>query len=218
LLGQIYSYIKSVSAPFEIAEYLRSAKSPKLNLGCGQNIIAGWLNVDIQAMPRATKLDIARSWPFNQNTFDAILCEHSIEHVSKGAGIELLASSFHVLRPGAYLRVITPDLEWIASKAANSSSGPDDEYLAFLSGLLNKSIKSWHDAINVTFYEYGHKYIWSTGELCKVLEHAGFVDLVVGRAAEWKQDIFEGVEGHLKIAGPKLGPLEAFSIEARKPA
>jgi predicted SAM-dependent methyltransferase len=212
----VYAKLKYVIASREISRYIGTNDQPKLNLGAAGNCVPGWLNVDLHPNFRATHLDATRRWPFEDDTFYAMLCEHMIEHVTKENGKHILAEAFRTLKPGKYFRVITPDLNWFASRIIAPGDDNEIRYLGFLDHFFERSGTTWCDAINLTFYEHGHRYIWSSEELSEELTRAGFVDLVLGRATEWTQTVFKDVEGHTKISGD-LNAVEAFAIEARKP-
>lgn len=56
----------------------------KLNLGCGQDIKKGYVNMDYVKQPG---VDIAHDlekfpWPIKPNTFDEVYCSHVLEHFS----------------------------------------------------------------------------------------------------------------------------------------
>ncbi|MCI0599716.1 MAG: methyltransferase domain-containing protein [Beijerinckiaceae bacterium] len=57
----------------------------KLHIGCGNHILDGWLNSDYY--PRSSAilhLDATQPFPFQNEEFDFIFCEHMIEHVDSG--------------------------------------------------------------------------------------------------------------------------------------
>jgi predicted SAM-dependent methyltransferase len=75
----------------EIAAYLSTTSNPRLNLGCGHNVLPGWLNVDLEGGRHGTVfMDASRDWPLPDNSFQAILCEHTIEHLPKETGKRIL--------------------------------------------------------------------------------------------------------------------------------
>jgi predicted SAM-dependent methyltransferase len=56
----------------------------RLNLGCGTDIRAGWINLDRSALPG---VDVAHDLeqlplPFPSESFDYVLCEDVLEHVT----------------------------------------------------------------------------------------------------------------------------------------
>jgi predicted SAM-dependent methyltransferase len=68
----------------------------KLQLGCGHNILPDWINKD--STPSATAE--YKPFPFADNIFAAVFCEHTIEHISKAQAFGMIAEVFRVLRPG----------------------------------------------------------------------------------------------------------------------
>jgi predicted SAM-dependent methyltransferase len=56
----------------------------KLNLGCGDKILPGYVNVDVAASRCGLKPDVLcdlhRLTPFEDNTVDEILSVHVVEH------------------------------------------------------------------------------------------------------------------------------------------
>src|SRR5579862_6741109 len=71
----------------------------KLQLGCGHNILPGWVNTDTAPIARADYLDIKQPLPFAANMFVAVFCEHTIEHVQKDEARRLFAEIFRILKP-----------------------------------------------------------------------------------------------------------------------
>lgn len=215
--NRIFAPYKAVIAASERQSYMASATSPKLNLGCGGNRIPGWLNVDLQPAPGAVHMDARKRWPFPDNAFDAILCEHMIEHVDKDFTRHIMAESLRVLRPGAPLRLVTPDLASFARMALGEQSDCSDGYVKMAGAFLGQSEFSPCDAVNAIFYQHGHRYIYTVDELSRMVRDAGLIDLEIGRAAHPVDPLFASAEGHPKLIGVEFDAFEAFAIEARKP-
>ena len=59
-------------------------KMKKLNLGCGNEIFKGWVNIDSVKQPGVDVIHDLNSypWPFKDNTFDQVYCSHVLEHVT----------------------------------------------------------------------------------------------------------------------------------------
>ncbi|MET0251902.1 MAG: methyltransferase domain-containing protein [Novosphingobium sp.] len=208
---------KRVLAPMEVRRYLSRHDEPRLNIGCGGNRLPGWLNVDRFPPFGVTFMDATTRLPFDDGTFAAVLCEHMIEHVPKSDAIHLLGELARILAPGGAVRIVTPDLGWLASRvlAPVPDGAPDETYRTFLSERHGGTPVSWCDAINLCFYEHSHCYIWSIEELSEQMQSAGFKDLAVMRAGASKDPQFENVDGHPRLIGELVNSLEAFAIEAR---
>lgn len=215
----IFSIGKRALRRREIRHYLATETNHRLNIGCGGNRISGWLNVDRFPPPGATFVDATIVLPFDDATFRAILCEHMIEHIPKAAAIYLLGEMRRILLPGGIARIVTPDLDWFSRRIVEPSpiGAVDDEYLIFLRNWHNQNKTSWCDAINLCFYDHGHRYIWSVRELCELMEGAGFVDIAITRAGHSDNPMFSGVDGHGRLIGELPNALEAFGLEGRSP-
>ncbi|HEX4187707.1 MAG TPA: methyltransferase domain-containing protein, partial [Solirubrobacteraceae bacterium] len=98
----------------QIANYLRAHERRYLRIGSGSHTDPGWLSTDL--LPVALDvvfMDATKAFPFPSGSFDAVQCEHVIEHVAHEAGIAMLTECRRVLRPGGVLRIATPNLELV---------------------------------------------------------------------------------------------------------
>jgi predicted SAM-dependent methyltransferase len=138
----------------------------RLHLGCGNNIIEGWANVDIQSNRKVIGWDLTECLPVRDQTIDLIFCEHFIEHVTLERAKTLLADCYRVLRAGGILRLSTPSLKKLV-----------DEYL---SGRTSEWWDvGWRPAtscqmLNEGLREWGHQFVYDACELGRLLEEAGF--------------------------------------------
>jgi SAM-dependent methyltransferase len=202
----------------QIRAFLAGPGPHRLNLGCGHNVLPGWLNVDLEGGRHGTTyMDALRPYPLPDNMLDAILCEHLIEHLPKEGGRFLLGEAFRVLKPGGAIRVVTPDLESMARMCVNGPNEAEQRYLDFVAKLHGQDSITPADALNIMFYEYGHRHIYSVARLREAMVAAGFVDIAEGRAAHPQREVFVGVEGHAVWAGAENDATEAFALEAVKP-
>ena len=78
--------------------------STKLNVGCGGNILDGFINTDID-------MDITKPLPYPDKSISFILAEHVVEHVSGADGFRFMEECFRVLKSGGTLRICVPELK-----------------------------------------------------------------------------------------------------------
>jgi SAM-dependent methyltransferase len=80
----------------------------RLNLGCGNQILPGFVNLD---RTKARGVDVAHDlerypYPFKDNEFDFILASHVLEHLDDTIGI--MAETYRILKPGGTLLIKFP--------------------------------------------------------------------------------------------------------------
>ena len=77
----------------------------RLQVGCGRDVLPGWVNVDVEPIPGSIQADALRL-PMRDCTFDYVLAPHVLEHLPdvKQAVTELA----RVLKPGATLEIRAP--------------------------------------------------------------------------------------------------------------
>lgn len=79
-----------------------------LDVGCGKYKIAGAVGIDRFALPGVDVVhDLDRyPWPFDDNTFDRIVCNHSISHL--GDFIRAVEELHRIAKPGATVEIVAP--------------------------------------------------------------------------------------------------------------
>ena len=89
-----------------------------LNAGCGTHYAAGWVNTDVW-QNEETRPDVllkpGEPYPFEDNTFDAVLMSHVLEHIAWPEVPAFLKDMSRVAKPGAPMLIVCPD----AYKAIN---------------------------------------------------------------------------------------------------
>lgn len=90
----------------------------KLHLGCGQQYLEGYLNVDypssahtVQKSMRADVLQDLTTLTYPAETIEEIRLHHVFEHFSRPVALALLCRWRDWLVPGGRLRIETPDLK-----------------------------------------------------------------------------------------------------------
>lgn len=83
----------------------------QINLGCGRNILPGWINLDRTPLPGvdvvADLADCSRNpLPFADDSADRFLLQHVLEHIADP--LPLMQELHRIARPGAVAVVRTP--------------------------------------------------------------------------------------------------------------
>lgn len=86
-----------------------------LNLGCGRRFHPQWTNVNFVASGDGVIAhDLRRGIPFPDASFDVVYHSHVLEHLAKEEASRFLCECLRVLGPTGILRVVVPDLEFLA--------------------------------------------------------------------------------------------------------
>jgi len=98
-----------------------------LNIACGSRIHSDWINIDFSPIDnRVKKVNLLRTLPFKNESFDVAYSSHFLEHLSPQNAKSLLQEIYRILKPKGILRIVVPDMENIART-----------YLALLSNIAN---------------------------------------------------------------------------------
>ena len=93
-------------------KYLESHQVCKLQIGAGGNVLEGWLNTDFFPYAREIiVLDVTKPFPFANNVFDYIFCEHMIEHITYNEGLKMLPRMSACFEARGKIRISTPNLQ-----------------------------------------------------------------------------------------------------------
>ncbi len=139
-----------------LKRWLNSSGPHVLNLGGGGVLFDRWLTGDVD--PRSDVfMDVSKPLPLPSSMIDVVFLEEVIEHISAQDGKTLLKECFRVLKPGGWLRITTPSLDYFARRALESA-GSEQE-------------------VNDIFYCHGHRHIYSEEGLRTILALTGFAEL-----------------------------------------
>jgi glycosyltransferase involved in cell wall biosynthesis len=106
-----------VDALLGVYDELRAPAAPpptkwKLNLGCGNHHLAGWLNVDKFAAAAPDRvLDLETlPWPLPDDCADEVLLRHVLEHLGRDTDtfLGIMRELYRVCAPGATVRIVVP--------------------------------------------------------------------------------------------------------------
>jgi hypothetical protein len=171
---------------------LLARRSLRLHIGCGRNIVPGWLNIDVEAFPGVDlRYDMRRRFPFADESVARIFCEHLVMGLDYHADLPQFLSECHrVLEPDGVARFVAGNMaiycrryvEQGPAARAGRAIGfmADGEMLPEVDGVPD----GWNvfdtrlEAINLVFRMNGHhRYAYDPETLAAALRRAGFSDI-----------------------------------------
>jgi predicted SAM-dependent methyltransferase len=90
----------------------------KINYGCGENIIDGWLNIDLHDSTAQgyMRVNLLEKHPFEDNSVLFGFSEDMLEHLNQAESIFFLSEIYRTLAPGGVVRLSFPGLEGVLQK------------------------------------------------------------------------------------------------------
>ena len=153
------------------------AKIPlKLNLGCGDKILPGYINIDKVSSRAGSKPDVVADIRDLKNIktgiADEILAVHVIEHFYYWEVVAILKRWYRILKPGGKLVLECPNLLFacqmlLSDPKKRSSPGKDGQ----MSMWSLYGDPSWKDPLMC------HKWAYTPQSLKAVMGEAGFINL-----------------------------------------
>ena len=184
-----------------------SRKTPVLlNLGSGPRGLddGHWINIDgYRDRDVHLVVDFQRRLPFPDSSFDGVFSEHVLEHFTEEDGLRLATEAARVLRPGGVFRVVVPDGEFIL----RSYFEDPEELVRYRGGSPSETAMQMVNSFFRQRYEHQFIYDWPT--LKRLLEQAGFGEVVRSAYGE------SGAHIGLQIDDEKY-IRESLYVEARK--
>ncbi len=177
---------KATFPNYLLRRYLRPTHSRKgasnLHLGCGPKYLPGFLNVDGNPFNKIDLwLDVRNGLPFPSNSVDSIYSTHMFEHFYSDELNLLLHECVRVLKSGAGIRLIVPNLESAIQAYSQNQSGWFDSFPRHFDSLGGRFS-------NFVFCDGQHRTAFDFTYMDEVLRKAGFRE--VEKSAEGKSRLF----------------------------
>lgn len=212
-----------------IESYLAEHEVRLLRLGSKHHTDRAWLSADlVPPNSDVVYLDARRPLPFPDRSFDALSCEHLIEHLPYRSAVGLVGECHRILRPGGVARFATPDLERMCrlvvdphddrsgldylrwQNAIRWSNDPDvpgpeavppgtAEQAAFV---LNRVVREW-----------GHTFCYNEALLRHLFVLAGFCNVERRRPQESASPLLMGSDRHGEEVGEEQNAFESLIVE-----
>jgi predicted SAM-dependent methyltransferase len=203
-----------------IADYLRTNRVKKLQLGTSNNILNGWLNTDIfPNNDSVAYMDASTRFPFDDNTFDYIMAEHMIEHIEYVDGQTMLRECFRVLKPGGRVRFATPDLSVLLALHCKDKTDDQKNYIDWSSARFLSGVVECKDVfvINNFFRAWGHSFLYDAETLRHALSSSGFREINFCTPGVSDDPNLENLESHGKeIQAEEINEFETIVVEGCK--
>jgi len=169
----------------------------KLNLGCGDSIIRGWVNVDYAVGARFAKIplfgwvnrrlklfdiswdrnivlhDLSKPFPWRTGSVDVIYSSHFLEHLSREEGRFFLRESSRVLRSEGIIRIVVPDLAFFVGEYLGQRISADD-FLLRLDVLYTQGNNRLKNKL-APFIQFPHRCMYDSAALLTACREVGFV-------------------------------------------
>tara|TARA_A100001011_G_scaffold369784_1_gene425456 strand:- start:128 stop:805 length:678 start_codon:yes stop_codon:yes gene_type:complete len=200
LLGSFKFLFRSFIGSIISKKVKNKHKIKYLNLGSGSIYQDGWTNADFYRF-RDIKidwmLDAGKKWKCDDNFWDAIFSEHTLEHLTYKCAINALEESYRTLKKGGILRLSLPNINLsIEHLTGNYVSVEFEEF------------KTNAECISFVTQNWGHKSTWDPELMISLLEEIGFIDV---KKMEYQQSTIQ----ELCIETPDK-VWESMYIEAKK--
>ncbi len=155
---------------------LNPSEAVRLNLGCGDKILDGYINVDIVNERAGGKPDINCDlrdlYAFDSHYADEILAVHVIEHFWRWEVVNILCEWVRVLKPGGTMFLECPNLLSACQAIVNDPQkavlpGPEGQRSMWV--LYGDPM--WQDPLMV------HRWGYTPQSLANIMQEAGLVNL-----------------------------------------
>lgn len=209
------------TAPSQIRNYLNASKTRKLQLGCGSNLLTGWLNTTLYPFDKGSVfMDVTLPFPMPDSSFDYIFSEHMIEHLEFEQAAWMLSESFRILKSGGRIRIATPDLAQIIALYTNPNGAAQQPYIQWIMDAFRPQIKEYNPThvINHSFHGWRHAFIYDQATLKKAIETAGFIQVTCVQPGQSGDKHLHDIEQHGEYVKNHQAMLyETMVFEAVKP-
>ena len=160
----------------KLSQRIGNRSLKKLNLGCGDKILPGYVNVDVAASRRGLKPDVLcdlhKLTSFEDNTVDEILSVHVVEHFWRWEVVDVLKEWVRVLKPGGVMILECPNLVSACEELLQNpdiATGPGQE--GQRSMWVFYGDPAWKDPLMI------HRWGYSPRSLGQIMFEAGLVNL-----------------------------------------
>ena len=159
-----------------LLEVQGSQTAVRLNLGCGDKILPGYVNVDVAPSRNGRRpdvlCDLRKLASFGNSSAEEVMAIHVVEHFWRWEVVEVLREWVRVLRPGGRMVLECPNL---ASACREVLEGPPQAVGPGQEGQRSMWVlygdPRWQDPLMV------HRWGYTPQSLAQVMQEAGLVNV-----------------------------------------
>ena len=204
----------------QIRKYFASSSEfAGLQIGAGTHHLDGWLTTDlIPIQLQIVYMDAHKRFPFHDNTFDFVVAEHVIEHLTYRDATRMLDECHRVLGDKGVLRVSTPNMHLIHRLMSPPLTPALERYVSWSNRKFDGSCDPHSTAhvVNRLQHEWGHQFLYDADTLIAALEQCGFAEITECNPNESGHSSLMNVDGHADEIGEEFNELESLIVEATK--
>ena len=149
----------------------------RLHVGCGRQLLDGWINIDGYHRPGVLKLNLPDGLAgFSDNSARYIYTSHFVEHISyPDEASDFMRECHRVLAPGGVLRVVVPGIE----KIIRAYVEDDQAFFDIQASMHPEWCSTPLEHLMYALQQDGeHKYGYDFRTMHKLMSRAGFADIV----------------------------------------
>lgn len=205
--------------------YLKNNEIKKLQIGCGSNLLEGWLNTDLNFNEHVAFLDAGKIFPLESNSFNFVYSEHLFEHLTLESQLNLLTEGLRILKKGGVMRIATPSLAFLFNLYNNPEDLQNKNYVDWavknIPNLkkVNRAVNREDYAnyvINNFFKDWGHQMIHDFTSLNKLALQCGFSEVRECEVGKSDYPDLIKIEKHGTIIPPQINLMETMVLEIIK--
>lgn len=201
------------------AKYFKAHSLRKLHIGCGDNILKGWLNTDFYPLASGIiHLDATKKLNFSASSFDYIFSEHMIEHIPQIKATSMLQECYRILKPGGKLRLVTPDLYFVCKLIMDRDHHDCERYIQWAIANSDDNVSKSAPCVvaNRLMRDWGHLFLYDHETLTEILQSIGFTQISKHKVHISSDQNLAGLENCGRM--PKgLLEIESLVLDAVKP-
>lgn len=233
-----YYYAKSLASTSDLAspipeaisiqEYLQNQHLHHcLQLGCGHNLLQGWLNTDAEPTYGVTFLDVTQPFKLPEASFDFIFCEHLLDLMPIDKVEFILRECFRILKDGGVLRLTLYSPERLLRLGHDASYA--DKNVKYSEWNLRNYTKTWAKTLlektnilppvlvlsNFASKMKG-KFLYDISTLSTLLESIGYTNIQSCPISESSWPTLQNIERYQPYIPKEIYSFEVITLEAAK--